>query len=132
MPPPLGTNWEMFMEGQVLHGPGEIELRQMRPGDLLEVGTKNTHYEFEWREDGRVLLRTDHANRPWGLVKVKGCVFHRSGISVPGVVFRGGKLDYVSMEGQVNHRTTIIASLNWVRSEDRSVGCEPAQLGAAR
>ena len=120
MPPPVGRNWEMFMENQVLHGPEEIDLTTVQPGDQLVVVTKNTRYEFEWLEGGSVLLRTDRTDRPCGLVILKGCAFRRSGIVVPNVVFRGGKLELSTMEGRVHHRTTVIASHTLIRQGDAS------------
>jgi hypothetical protein len=110
MPPPVGNTWEMFMENQVLHGPEEIDLATLEPGDRLEVITKHTRYLFEWLEGGSVLLSTDWTDRPTGLVTQLGCVFRKSGIVVPNVVFRGGKLDFSTMDGKVHHRTTVIAS----------------------
>ena len=129
MPPPVGSNWEIFLEEQVLHGPGEVDLKTMQPGDRLDVVTKNTRYEFEWGEDGCAMLRTDRADRPWGLVMVTGCVFRRSGIAVPKVVFGGGMLEFVSMNGQVRHRTTGIVSLTLVRRENRTDLRDPIQTG---
>ncbi len=110
MPPPIGNTWEMFMENQVRHGPEEIDLSTLEPGDRLVVITKHTRYEFEWLEGGGVLLSSNRADRPSGLVTQAGCVFRRSGIVVPNVVFRGGKLDFFTMDGKVHHRTTIITS----------------------
>lgn len=115
MPPPVGSNWELFIAEQILHGPDEIDLKIRQPGDQLKVMTKNTRYEFDWLEDGGVLLQTDRSDRPWGLVTLTGCAFRRSGIVVPGVAFRGGKLQFLSLQGQVCHGTTIITSLVLVR-----------------
>ena len=110
MPPPIGNTWEMFMENQVLHGPEEIDLSTLESGDRLEVITKHTRYIFEWLEGGSVLLSTDRTDRPSGLVTQTGCVFRKSGIVVPNVIFRGGKLDFSTMDGKVHHRTTVIVS----------------------
>jgi hypothetical protein len=122
MPPPVGNNWEMFLEEQMAAGSSEVDLKTLVAGDRLVVGTKNTRYEFEWREDGAAQLSTDRADRPWGVVTIAGCAFRRSGVLAPGVLFRGGKLEYVSTNGQVRHRTTVISSLTLVRRpspEDR-------------
>jgi len=132
MPPPMGTTWEMFLKEQVAHGPAEVDLKTIRPGDRLIVGTKNTRYEFEWREDGTVLLSTDRSDRPWGAVTVVGCAFRQSGIVAPGVAFRGGKLEFLSTEGQVRHRTTAINSLSVVRGEGRTHSLSPIQSDSAR
>ena len=115
MPPPVGANWEIFMENQVLHGPDEVDLSTLEPGDRLAVVTKHTRYEFEWLEGGAIYLRTNRDDRPSGLVTQIGCAFRRSGLVVPNVVFRGGKLDFCTMGGLVHHRTTIIASHHLVR-----------------
>jgi hypothetical protein len=115
MPPPSGTNWDVFLEGKHAEGPAEMDLKTLQPGDRLLVGTKNTRYEFEWREEGNARLSTDRVDRPWGLVTVAGCVFPGSGVLAPGVVFRGGKLEFVSTNGQVRHRTTVINLLTLVR-----------------
>ena len=120
MPPPVGSNWEMFEQNQVLHGPDEVDLTTLEPGDRLEVITKHTRYVFEWLEGGGVFLHTNRADRPSGLVTETGCAFRRSGIVVPNVVFRGGKLDFSSLDGKVHHRTTIIASHTLVRQSDAS------------
>ena len=92
----------------------------LEPGDRLEVITKHTRYVFEWLEGGGVFLHTNRADRPSGLVTETGCAFRRSGIVVPNVVFRGGKLDFSSLDGKVHHRTTIIASHTLVRQSDAS------------
>jgi hypothetical protein len=115
MPPPPGRNWEMFVESHVLHGPEEADLKTLGAGDRLTVVTKNTRYEFEWLEGGGVLLQTDRSDRPWGQVSLTGCLFRRSGILAPGVVFKGGKLQFLTMEGQVKHETTAITSFTLVR-----------------
>jgi hypothetical protein len=106
----------VFLEGKHGGGPAELDLKTLQPGDRLLVGTRNTRYEFEWREEGRAQLSTDRADRPWGLVTVAGGVFPGSGVLAPGVVFRGGKLEFVSTNGQVRHRTTIINLLTLVRA----------------
>lgn len=122
MPPPIGNTWEMFMENQVRHGPEEIDLSTLESGDRLVVITKHTRYEFEWLDGGGVLLSSNRADRPSGLVTRAGCVFRRSGIVVPNVVFRGGKLDFFTMDGKVHHRTTIITSHTLHRTPARAVG----------
>jgi hypothetical protein len=109
MPPPVGRNWEIFLDEQVRHGQDELDLRILRPGDQLVVVTKNTRYEFDWLEGGAVLLRSNRSDRPWGQVSVTGCIFRRSGVLAPGVVFRGGKLQFLTMDGQVKHQTTVIS-----------------------
>ena len=131
MPPPVGSTWEMFIAEQVRHGPGEVELKTVQPGDQLEVVTKNTRYEFEWRDDGSIILRTDRTDRPWGPVTLVGSAFPQSGIVAPGVVFRGGKLEYVTMDGKVRHRTTVITALTLVRREDRVSRPESARRDTA-
>jgi hypothetical protein len=120
MPPPLGRNWEMFVDKRLLHAPDELDLKTLRPGDRLAVATRNTQYEFEWLEGGAVLLRTDRADRPWGQVSLTGCVFRRSGILAPGVIFKGGKLQFLSMDGQVKHQTTLISSFTLIRQAEQS------------
>jgi hypothetical protein len=119
MPLPVGGNWDLSGKKQVRHVPGEVDLRNLQPGDRLEVVTKNTRYEFVWREDDQALLRTDRTDRPWGLVTLTGCAFAGSGIVAPKVVFRGGKLEFISTDGQVRHQTTTIVSLTLHRGEHR-------------
>ncbi len=132
MPPPVGSTWEMFVAEQVQHGPAEVDLRTLRPGDRLEVVTKNTRYEFDWRDDGCVLLQTNRTDRPWGPVTLTGCAFRRSGILASHVVFLGGKLEFLSLNERVRHRTTVIVSYNLIRAEDRHVLSEPVRLDNAR
>jgi hypothetical protein len=131
MPPPVGTNWEMFLDEQLAHGPSELELKALRAGDRLIVGTKNTRYEFEWQDDGSAQLSTDRADRPWGQVTVLGCAFRRSGVLAPGVIFAGGKVEFVSTKGQVRHRTTPITSLTLVRGSREPRATAPAHSAAA-
>lgn len=109
----------MFVDKHVLHAPEQVDLKTLGPGDRLVVVTKNTRYEFEWLEGGSVLLQTDRADRPWGQVSLTGCVFRRSRVLTPGVVFKGGKLEFLSMEGQVKHQTTAIDSLTVIRQQAR-------------
>jgi hypothetical protein len=122
----------MFLEEQLAHGPADIDLKTLQPGDRLVVGTKNTRYEFEWRENGTALLSTDRTDRPWGSVTVVGCAFRQTGIVAPGVVFRGGKLEFLSTEGQVRHRTTTINSLILIRRESRPASLAPIQSDATQ
>jgi len=125
MLPPAGRNWETLVDKRRLHAPDEMDLKTLGPGDRLVVATRNTRYEFEWLEGGSVLLRTDRADRPWGQVSLTGCVFRRSGILAPGVVFKGGKLQFLSMEGQVKHQTTVISSFTVVRGSAKPDTEEP-------
>ncbi len=131
MPPPVGSTWEMFLAEQVQHGPAEVDLRTLRPGDRLEVATKNTCYEFDWREDGSVLLQTSRKDRPWGPVTLAGCVFRRSGILASHVLFLGGKLEFLSLSSRVRHRTTMIISISLTRAEDRQVLGGPPRFDSA-
>ena len=131
MPPPVGSNWELFMENQVLHGPEEIDLCTCEPGDRLVVVTKHTRYELEWLEGGGIILRPNRADRPSGLVTRIGCAFRRSGIVVPDVVFRGGQLDFCTMDGRVHHRTTIVASHTLVRQGEAASPGATGPGGAA-
>jgi hypothetical protein len=130
MPPPVGNTWEMFLQEQLAHGPAELDLKMVRPGDRLVIGTKNTRYEFEWHDDGTVQLTTDRADRPWGIVTIAGCAFRESGVVARGVVFRGGKLEYLSSEGKVSHRTTVINSLTLIRPDGRGNSIAPFQSNA--
>ncbi len=132
MPPPVGSNWELFLQEQLAHGPAELDLNMVRPGDRLVVGTKNTRYEFEWRDDGTVHLSTDRADRPWGMVTIVGCAFRQSGVVARGVIFRGGKLEFLSTEGKVCHRTTVINTVALVRGEGRSSSVAPVQSNVNR
>jgi hypothetical protein len=132
MPPPVGATWEMFIEEQMAHGPAELDLNMIRPGDRLMLGTKNTRYTFEWRDDGTVHMSTDRTDRPWGMVTLVGCAFRQSGVVARGVVFRGGRLEYLSTAEQVRHRTTTINSVALVHSDGRLHTHAPFQSNAAR
>lgn len=122
----------MFLQEQLAHGPAELDLNMVRPGDRLVLGTKNTRYEFEWRDDGTVHMSTDRADRPWGMVTLVGCAFRQSGVVARGVVFRGGKLEYLSTAAQVRHRTTTINSVALVRDDGRPHSLAPVQSNATR
>lgn len=130
MLPPIGGNWEMIVDKRLLHAPDEVDLKTLGPGDRLIVATRNTRYEFEWLEGGSVLLRTDRTDRPWGQVSLTGCLFRRSGILAPDVVFKGGKLQFLSMDGQVKHQTTVISSFTVIRQTEKS-GRTDAELSAS-
>lgn len=117
MPPPLGDNWEMFSDEHLVHGPSEIDLRQILPGDRILVATRNTRYTLEWREDGTVLLSSDRPDRPWGPVNIVGCVFRKSKALARGVLFCGGAMEYDSTAGKVRHRTTPITALTHEKAE---------------
>lgn len=132
MPPPVGRNWEIFLEEQVRHGPNELDLGTLQAGDQLVVVTKNTRYEFDWLEGGGVLLRSNRSDRPWGQVSVTGCLFRRSGILAPGVVFRGGKLQFLTMDGQVKHQTTVISEYKLIRQGASDRVREPDFTSAVR
>ena len=132
MPPPVGRTWEMFGEEQVLHGPDELAFGLLQPGDQLVVVTTNTRYEFDWLEGGGVLLKTDRTDRPFGQVTLTGCAFRRSGAVAPGVVFRGGRLIFLSMNGQLQHKTALITSVTLSRPVAASAPGEAELAGAGR
>jgi hypothetical protein len=122
----------MFVEHRRPRDPSEIELRLLRPGDRIVIGTKNTRYELEWHGDGKGILTTDRADRPWGPVTVAGCAFRRSGALARDVLFSGGKMEYVSTDGQVRHRTTTITTLKVVPARDQDNQSAPVHSDAAR
>lgn len=119
MPPPEGRSWDTFIEEHVLKGPDEIDIKSLQPGDQLVLLTKNTRYEFDWLKDGVIALRTNRADRPSGIVTITGCVFRRSGTLSADVIFRGGKLQFSSNDGQVQHETTLIVSMLFFRQGKR-------------
>jgi len=122
----------MFGEDEVRHGPDEVDFRTIQPGDELVVVTTNTRYEFSWLSGGGVLLRTDRNDRPFGQVTLTGCAFRRSGAVAPGVAFRGGRLIFLSMEGQLEHKTTFITSITLVRQVAAEALPESELTDAAR
>ena len=118
LPPPPGKDWPQFLDEYKKTGAQPaVDLTTMKAGDRVIVETKNTRYELAWQPDGTVELTTNRPNRPYGQVRIDGCVFGQAGSVMPGVLFCGGYLEYYSDRGHRRHRTTSICGLTLIRQE---------------
>ena len=110
-PAPDGGNWDKFLAERQAQGAPAIDLKTLQVGDRVVVETKNTRYEFLWRDDGSAELSTNRADRDPGVVLLQGCGFGRMGPVKPGVLFCGGNLEYHSLDGNLRFRTSTVKAL---------------------
>jgi len=113
---PGDHDWLSLLAKHAGQGLPEIDLTKIGEGDVLIVTTKNSRYAFRWGQNGEAELLTNRGTeRPTGRVRIHGCGFGQSSTIKPGALFCGGNLEYVSENGAMTHRTTVIRSLELLR-----------------
>ena len=112
------VDWLTRLQEHGANEHAELDLQELRPGDLLHVGTLNTLYTFRIREDRFADMITDRPNRPAGRVKIMGCTFGLSTTISPDHLFCGGNLEFTfHRDGmRMTHTTSAIRRLQSVRS----------------
>ena len=115
MTPAEPHDWLEHLRAQAERGASELSLSGFQAGDVVVVQTLHTRYVLCWQADGSAELTTDRPDRPAGRVRVNGCTFGASSTIKPDALFTGGNLEFVSHDAALQHRTTSIQSLHWLR-----------------
>ena len=91
----------------------ELDLAQLKPGDLLKVITRNSEYLLTLRQGRDADLVCEQSGRPNGRVRILGCAFGRSSSIKPDHLFCGGNLElsYRADGAAMTHRTTAIKEI---------------------
>ncbi len=112
------VDWLSHVKEHAGQDRAELDMTELRAGDILRVGTRNTIYTLLIRDDRFADLGTDHPNRPGGTVKIMGCTFGFSSTISPDHLFCGGNLELTFHQDgrRMTHTTSAIRSLQWIRS----------------
>jgi hypothetical protein len=91
----------------------ELELSELRPGDLLKVVTLHADYLLTIVEGRDASLKCSEPGRPEGPVRIMGCTFGQSSSIKPDHLFCGGNLElrYQSEGAAMTHTTTAIREI---------------------
>ena len=114
------VDWLARLKQHASSEAAELDLTELRPGDVLRVGTRNTLYTLKLIDEQRFAeLQTDHPNRPAGKVKIMGCTFGLSSTISPNHLFCGGNLEFsFHQEGvRMTHTTGAIRRIECVRRQ---------------
>ena len=95
----------------------ELDLSQLKPGDLLKVVTRNSEYLLTIAKGRDAILTCKQPGRPNGRVQIIGCTFGRSSSIKPDHLFCGGNLElsYQLKGAPMTHRTTAIKEIHLQR-----------------
>jgi hypothetical protein len=117
------VDWLTHLQQHVADDHAELDLAELRVGDLLRVGTRNTIYTLRLLDDRSADLETDRPDRPAGRVKIMGCTFGLSTTISPDHLFCGGSLEFTfQADGhRMTHTTSPIKRLQWIRCAPRVV-----------
>lgn len=99
----------------------ELELSQLKPGDVLKIVTLHSQYLLTIVKSREAILDCSKPGRPGGRVRIMGCTFGRSSSIKPDHLFCGGNLELsYKLEGAaMTHRTTAIKEIHWQRRNER-------------
>lgn len=113
----VANDWLRYIESQEGSLGAELELNELRPGDLLKVVTRNSEYLLAIAEDRAATLTCSAPGRPAGPVRIMGCTFGKSSSIKPDHLFCGGNLEltYQSEGAAMTHTTTAIQEIHWQR-----------------
>jgi hypothetical protein len=92
----------------------ELDLSQLKPGDLLKIITRNSEYLLTIGKRREAILDCSQPGRPSGRVRIMGCTFGRSSSIKPDHLFCGGNLEltYQADGVPMTHRTTAIKEIH--------------------
>ena len=107
------VDWLSHLQQHVADDHAELDLTELRDGDLLQIGTRNTIYTLRVLDDRFAELATNRPNRPTGRVKIMGCTFGLSTTISPDHLFCGGNLEFTfHADGhRMTHTTSAIRSI---------------------
>lgn len=112
------VDWLSCLREHSESGAAELDLSDLRAGDILRVGTLNTLYTLRVLDaDRNADMQTDRADRPAGQVRIVGCTFGLSSTIRPNHLFCGGNLELTFIQDGVRmtHTTSSIRTLQYLR-----------------
>jgi hypothetical protein len=106
-------DWVQYLRSNEGKLGDELELSQLRPGDLLRIVTVNSEYFLTIVKGRDATLVCPQPGRPEGPVAIMGCTFGLSSSIKPDHLFCGGNLELsYQLEGKsMTHRTTAIKEI---------------------
>lgn len=112
------VDWLTHLKQHAAAEHAELDLHELRAGDLLQIGTRNTIYTLHLLDDRAAELETNRPNRPAGRVKIMGCTFGLSTTISPDKLFCGGNLEFTFYaEGhRMTHTTSAIRRIQLIHS----------------
>jgi hypothetical protein len=98
----------------------ELELSQLKPGDLLKVVTLHSDYLLTIVKGRDAILTCPQPGRPTGRVRIMGCTFGQSSSIKPDHLFCGGNLElsYKLKGVSITHTTTAIKEIHLRRRKE--------------
>ena len=112
-------DWLHFVKSRTGKLGDELELDELRPGDVLKIVTANSEYLLTMKEGREAELACERPGRPSGPVRIVGCAFGQSSSIKPDHLFCGGNLElsYRLKGASMTHRTTVIHEILWQRRQ---------------
>jgi hypothetical protein len=112
-------DWVQYLKSNEGKLGDELELDQLRPGDLLRIVTLNSEYFLTISKGRDATLVCPQPGRPVGPVSIMGCTFGLSSSIKPDHLFCGGNLELsYQVEGvSMTHTTTVIKEIYLRRIE---------------
>jgi hypothetical protein len=110
----LMTDWLRYVKSTKGKLGDELDLSELKPGDLLKVITRNSEYLLTIEKNRDAILTCKQPGRPEGRVRIMGCTFGRSSSIKPDHLFCGGNLElsYQLKGASMVHRTTAIKEIH--------------------
>jgi hypothetical protein len=110
-------DWLRYLQSREGTLGDELDLSQLRPGDIVKVVTRNSDYLLTILEGRDATLHCSEPGRPEGRIRIMGCTFGQSSSIKPDHLFCGGNLELSYRENGVSmtHRTTTIREILWRR-----------------
>src|SRR6266404_4541283 len=110
----LMTDWLRYVKSTKGKLGDELDLSELKPGDLLKVITRNSEYLLTIGKNRDAILACEQPGRPTGRVRIMGCTFGRSSSIKPDHLFCGGNLElsYQLKGAAMTHRTTAIKEIH--------------------
>ena len=107
------NDWLRYLKSKDSKLGDELDLADLRPGDVLKVMTRHADYLLTIGKGRDAVLRCSKPGRPEGAVRIMGCTFGRSSSIKPDHLFCGGNLELsYRLEGAaMTHRTTAIKEI---------------------
>ena len=111
------NDWLRYLKSKEGSLGDELDLADLRPGDLLKVVTRNADYLLTIEKGRTATLRCSVPGRPEGSVQIMGCTFGQSSSIKPDHLFCGGNLElsYELDGASMKHTTTAIQEIHLQR-----------------